>query len=236
MAMMMSNAMTDETGILTDADEIAALLPWYVTGKISASDKARVDAYAKAHPEVLGHMALARDEADVVFADNQAIAPPRAGLDRLQKTLAASPSARLYAARASLVDRVGAWLGGFSPRQLAYAGLAATLLLAVQAASIGSLLQNRPGAPNYDVANKPEALASGAFALVAFQPAAPQSTLSAFLADNGYRIVDGPKAGGMYRIRVADKTLAAADLETVVARLKARADLIAFASAAPSTP
>ena len=65
---MASKPMTQETEILSEADEIAALLPWYVSGKISANDKARVDAYAKAHPEVLDHIALARDEADVVFA------------------------------------------------------------------------------------------------------------------------------------------------------------------------
>ena len=55
-------AMNDETEVLSEADEIAALLPWYVSGKISAADKARVDTHAKAHPEVLNHIALARDE------------------------------------------------------------------------------------------------------------------------------------------------------------------------------
>ena len=234
---MTSNTMMDETAILSEADEIASLLPWYVTGKISAGDKARVDAYAKAHPEVLGHIALARDEADVVFADNQEIAPPRAALDRLQKSLAASPTARLYAVRASVIDRVGEWLGGFAPRQLAYAGLATALVVALQAASIGSLLSHRPVEGGYETAAGPgAALAKGAFVLVVFQPAAPQSSLSAFLAENGYGIVDGPKAGGVYRVRVSGSPLPAKELDAAVAKLKARADLVAFVSAAPSTP
>jgi hypothetical protein len=40
----------------------------------------------------------------------------------------------------------------------------------------------------------------------------------------------------MYRLRVNDKVLAAPDSDAVLAKLKARADLIAFASAAPQTP
>jgi anti-sigma factor RsiW len=234
--MTTSKTMTDETEVLSEADEIAAMLPWYVTGKISAEDKARVDAYAKAHPEVIGHIALAQDEADVVFADNQKIAPPRAALDRLQASLASSPRARLHAVQASVIDRFGLWLGSLGPRQLAYAGLAAALVLAVQTASIGSLLSKVQAPGGYQTASGESAsLSKGTFALVAFQPAAPLSTLSAFLADSGYVIVEGPKAGGLYRLRISDKVLSSADNDAALGKLKARADLIAFASAAPQS-
>ena len=231
--MIMGKAMNTETEILSEADEIAALLPWYVSGKISATDKVRVDAYAKAHPEVLGQIALARDEADVVFADNQAIHAPRDALTKLQASITAQPRARLHAARVSFIDKVGDWLGGFAPRQLAYAGLAAALAIAVQAASIGSLLNNHPVEGGYETASGTTADHSqGSFALVAFQPAAPTGTLSAFLDGNKFAIVDGPKTGGIYRIRLSDAALAAADLDAAIAKLKARADLISFAAPA----
>lgn len=233
---IMSKAMTNESEILSEADEIAAMLPWYVTGKISTTDKARVDAYAKVHPEVLGHIALARDEADTIFADNQKIAPPRAALDRLQASLAKSPSARLHAVQATFVDKIGVWLGSLAPRQLAYAGLTAAVLLAVQTASISSLMSNRPAPGEFTTASDNAGLSKGTFALVAFQPAAPASTLSAFLAEGGYTIVEGPLTGGVYRLRVSDKVLAAAESAAALNKLKARADLIAFASAAPAKP
>lgn len=234
--MMTSKSMPNESEILPEADEIAALLPWYVSGKISAADKARVEAYAESHPEVRGHIALARDEADVIFADNQSIPPPRAALERLHASVARSPRARLHSVQASVVDRLGTWLGGFAPRQLAYAGLAAAVLIAVQSLSLGSLLKNQSNPANFTVANKPEARTSGTFALVAFQPAAPASTLSAFLADNNFVIVDGPKAGGMYRVRVNGKVLTGPETEAALTKLKSRADLIAFASSAPAVP
>ena len=43
--MSQSTQMTHESEILSEADEFEALLPWYVSGKISAADKAKVDAY-----------------------------------------------------------------------------------------------------------------------------------------------------------------------------------------------
>lgn len=234
---MTSKPMNSENETLSEADEIAALLPWYVSGKISPADRARVDAYAKLHPDVLDHIALAREEADVVFADNAAIHAPRDGLLRLHKSVASSPSARLHGMKASLIDRIGVWLGGLAPRQLAYAGVAAALAIAVQAASIGTLLSNHPSSDGYQTASGPgSALRKGTFALVAFQPAAPQSTLTAFLADNKYVIVDGPKTGGIYRVRLSETALPQAEIDAAIGKLKARGDLVSFASAAANAP
>lgn len=234
---MSSKPMNSENELLSEADEIAALLPWYVSGKISAADRARVDSYAKLHPAVLDHIGLARDEADIVFSDNSAIHAPRDALRRLQESVASSPAARLHGMKASLIDHIGVWLGGLAPRQLAYAGVAAALAIAVQAASIGSLLSNRPSSTGFETASGPGSeLSKGTFALVAFQPAAPQSTLTAFLADNKFVIVDGPKTGGIYRLRLADAVVTKADLDAAIAKLKARGDLISFVSATGNGP
>ena len=230
--MMTSKPMTNNSENLSEADEIAALLPWYVTGKISAADKARVDAYASAHPEVRAHIALARDEADVAE-----ITSPREGLERLQKSLAASPSARLHGVKATIIDRLGNWLGGLAPRHLAYAGVAAVLAIAVQAASISSLLSNLPATGGYQTASGAQVTgATGTFVLIAFQPAVPQSTLTAYLAGNGFVIVDGPKPGGLYRVRVSETALQQTDLDNVLAKIKARNDIVSFASTSGSTP
>lgn len=235
--MMTSKPMAQTSDKLSEADEIAALLPWYVTGKISAADKARVEAYASAHPDIQAHIALARDEADIVFSENASIPVPRGGLERLQKSLAASPSARLHGVKASIIDRFGNWLGSLAPRQLAYAGTAAALAIAVQAASIGSMLANRQPAGGYQTASGPQAaVGKGTFALIAFQQAAPQGTLTAFLASNAIVIVEGPKPGGMYRVRISEAVLSQAELDNALAKLKARADLISFAAASGSTP
>ena len=231
---MMSKTVSNETQILSDADEIAALLPWYVSGKISAEDRAKVEAYAGRHPEVRAQMALAREEADVIFASNQEIVAPRDGLDKLKASLAASPAARLSGAKASVLDRLGRFLGSLAPRQLAYAGLAAALVLALQTASIGALLSALSGPGGFKTAAGPKACVDkGSFALVALQPAAPAGTVSAFLAENKMKIVEGPVAGGMYRVCVSGEVLSKDALDAALAKIKARADLVSCASPAP---
>ena len=230
----MGKSVSNDTEILSEAGEIAALLPWYVSGKISAEDRAKVEAHAARHPEVRAHMALARDEADVVFACNQEIVAPRAALDTLKASLASSPGARLASAKASFLDRIGTFLGSLTSRQLAYSGLAAALALALQTASIGALLSGQGRTGPFVTASGPKACVDkGSFVLIAVQPAAPAGTLSAFLADNKFKIVEGPAAGGMYRVCVSGDVLPKDALDAALAKLKARADLVSFVSAAP---
>jgi anti-sigma factor RsiW len=238
MAVNMTDKTGSETEVLSEADEIAALLPWYVSGKISAEDKARIDAYAEAHPELKAHIALAREEADVVFSANQEITVPWADLDKLKEKLESgiqsSPSAILQTVRRSLFDRIGDFLASLSPRQLAYAGVAAALAIAIQAVSIGSLLNRHQGEGAYQTASSEHgAAASGSVALVTFNPTASASALSQFLAENNFAIVDGPRAGGVFRVRISEQTLDAKDIESALAKLKAHSDLVSFASAAP---
>lgn len=235
--------MHEEHEKLSEADEIAALLPWYVSGKIGAEDKARIETYARSHPELAHQIALAREEADAVFAVNQAIPVPHAALDKFKERLAAQPSVRFGSSRfktagSSIVDRVGRFLDGLTPRQLAYAGITAALAIAVQAASIGALLNKPagPGAAGYQTASgHKDTLSAGTFALVSFQPTATASGLSAFLTEGGLSVVDGPRAGGLFRVRLSDKVLSKTEADALIAKLKARADLVAFASAAPSS-
>ena len=232
----MSKAMTNETEILSEADEFEALLPWYVSGKISAADKAKVDAYVAAHPEVRSHLVLARDEADDIFAANAQIEAPRDALDKLRASVASSPSARLHSVKASLVDKLGLFLSGLAPRQLAYAGISAALAIAVLGGSLGSLLSGGQGAGYQTAAGPGASAAKGTFALVAFQAAAPAGPLSAFLTENKLTIVEGPKAGGVFRVRLSDAVLSKDATDAAIAKLKGRADLVSFASSAPETP
>ena len=225
--------MTHETEILSESDEFEALLPWYVSGKIGVSDKAKVDAYVAKYPAMRSHLAMARDEADDIFAANARIEAPRDALDKLKASVASSPSARLHAVKATLIDKLGLFLSGLAPRQLAYAGLSAALAITVLT---GSMLAQQSG-DRFTTASDGESLgAKGTFALVAFQPAAPAGTLSAFLAENKLTIVEGPKAGGIFRVRLSGDVMSKDASAAALAKLKARADLVSFASSAPETP
>jgi hypothetical protein len=188
---------------LSERDEIEALLPWYVSGRLDAKSRARVERYIEAHPEVKAHLALAREEADAAIASNEAIAAPgRRALERLRASVAAARRRKPMAGLLSQVsDRFGDWISGFAPPQLAFAGAAAALLLALQAGIIGALVMERVAAPTYQTAGGGEERAGeGLELLVAFSPTATAQEITDLLKRLDAVVTDGPKAG-LYRLR-----------------------------------
>jgi hypothetical protein len=188
---------------LSERDEIEALLPWYVSGRLDAKSRARVERYMEAHPEVKAHLALAREEEDAAIAANEAIAAPgRRALERLRASVAAAPRRKPVAGLLSQIsDGIGDWLSGFSPPQLAFAGAAAALLLALQAGVIGALVMERVAAPTYQTAGGGEDKAGdGPEFLVGFSATATAQEITDLLSRLDAVVTDGPKAG-LYRLR-----------------------------------
>jgi hypothetical protein len=187
---------------LSERDEIEALLPWYVSGTLDAKSRARVERYMEAYPEVKAHLALAREEADAAIASNEAIAAPgRDALDRLRASVAAAPRRKQVAGLLSEIsDRFADWLSGFSPPQLAFAGAAAALVLALQAGVIGALVMERVAAPTYQTAGGGEETGEGLELLVGFSPTATAQEITDLLKGLDAVVTDGPKAG-LYRLR-----------------------------------
>jgi anti-sigma-K factor RskA len=187
---------------LSERDEIEALLPWYVAGKLDANGRARVERYIEAHPEVKAHVALAREEADATIASNEAIAAPgRRALDRLRASVAAAPRRQTAAGLLTQIsDRFADWLSGFAPPRLALAGAVAALLIALQAAAIGLLIMERATAPAYQTAGGEETSGGGFQLLVTFSPEATIGDIGDLLKRLDATVTDGPKAG-LYRLR-----------------------------------
>ena len=227
--------MTNETEILSEADEIAALLPWYVTGKISSADRAKVDTYMASHPEARKQLTVAREEADIIFASDADLAVPYDALDKLKASLASNPSVRIASAKSSLFGKISEAFSGLnaalSPRQLAFVSMSAALLLGVLAGVLAGPLTR---SSTYDVATPSKAVTAGTYALVSLQAAAPAATLSAYLAENNLSITDGPTRTGMYRVRLSNDVLADEAAKAARAKLIARGDLFAVVLAAPA--
>ena len=195
-----------ETELLSERDEIEALLPWYVTGRLDAASRARVERYVKAHPEIGAHIALAREESDATVASNEAIRAPRPeALDRLRASIAAHPRRRSLPAMLEQVSqRFADWLASLAPPQLALAAAAAALLVMLQAAAIGALVLERAGSPTYQTAGGEQTVGEGSELLVGFTETATIGEITELLKRIDATLVDGPKAG-LYRLRLAGK-------------------------------
>jgi anti-sigma-K factor RskA len=195
--------MSDE---LSERDEIEAMLPWYVTGRLDARERARVERYVREHPEAQAHLALVREESDATVTANEAIrAPGREALDRLRASVAAAPRRQsLGAAFGQLANRFGDWIAGLAPPQLALAAAVAALLVMLQAAAIGALVLERAGAPTYQTAGGEQATGETVELLVGFADTATMGEIAALLKQLDAVVVDGPRAG-LYRLRLPDE-------------------------------
>jgi len=208
-----------------EREEIEMLLPWYVTGRLDAADLAKMEAYLAAHPEVARQLDLARTERDETVAANEALGLPSAGATaRLMASLpAARPGwAAMRALRGGL-QQVGDLLAAPTANAVRWAALAAAVLIAVQGIAIVSLLNERAG--TYQTASGGQS-GDGIALLVTFADDAKATAISQLLTDLDGSIVDGPKAGGVYKIRLRTEDRSTAGREALMRRLAERRDIV----------
>jgi len=212
----------------SERDALAELLPWYAAGTLSAAETLRVERALGEDAELARQLDLVREELDETVLSNQRLsgASPRA-LDQLFARIDAEP--QRGKARKSLLDLGGRLADWLSPKTLAWAGVAAALIIAVQAGALLDLA-GRGGGTTYETASAPEARAqSGTLLMVGFQPGAQAGAIEALLAESDATIVEGPKAG-LYKLRIGPADMPKAEAERVLALLKSRPALVRFAA------
>jgi anti-sigma factor RsiW len=218
--------MSEDEPAISEREQIEMLLPWYVRGTLAADDRGRVERYLADHPELRQQLDLIREEQHETVAANEALPTPPAGaLERL--------TASLPQRRAGLLERLrqreswGAIAEFFSaptPSGVRIAAMAAALLLLVQSLAIGALLVRSDGAAYETAAGRTGHQAISVF--VGFTDEASAGAISALLRELDARIVDGPKPGAIYQIKVQTNDPSAAAAEALERRLLARRELV----------
>lgn len=214
--------MSENVNELPEQAEIELLLPWYVTGKLEAADKARVEAFLAAHPE-MQLLDLLREEQDQTVSANEALGHPSPqSLDHVMATIARK---RRPPAIGSVLERISQFFTAPAPGAVRWATALAGILLLVQAAAIAALLLRQPH-EGYQTASGPHSATGGATLLVGFTDQATAPAISALLAEIGAEIIEGPKPGGVYRIRLAPDRSTRAEQEEVMRRLRLRKNIV----------
>ena len=220
-----------------EREAIEAMLPWYESGQLDAGDAKRVEAYLALHPDMARQLDLVEEERVEAVQMNEARGTPRPGaLDRLMETIdeheVNNPS--LASAKTALWGWASNLLGAPVPAGMQWVAAAAAVLIIVQGVSLGVLMTSGvPQGPGYETASGPvETTAQGTFALVQFAEDARAEDINGFLTEMGFTIVDGPKPGGIYRIRVSDAALDDAKRDTILKELLSHRNLITFAASA----
>jgi len=222
--------------------DLEDLLPWHAAGTLDANEAAEVERALACDPELARRFALVREELTETILLNESLGAPSA---RAMETLFRAIDqdrrvVRRAASSPSLTARIAEF---FSPRMLAWTASAAVVIVMLQAGVIARLALEEPaqapGPANYETASAPptpltRGLQIGAYALVQFAPQASMAEVGKFLDARNAVIVDGPKPGGYYRVRVAEGSLSPRELGRVVQELAAEKSVVS--SAIPTTP
>jgi anti-sigma factor RsiW len=220
--------------------DLEELLPWHAAGTLDAHEAAEVDRALAADPELARRFALVREELTETILLNESLGAPSA---RAMETLfRAIDQDRKVVRRAATLPGLGARIAEFfSPRTLAWAASAAVVIVMLQAGVIARLaLQEHDGAAppaatsfetaSYAAPPVTRGLEVASYALVRFVPQASMADVNKFLDSRDAAIVDGPKPGGVYRVRVAHGALSQRELSRLVKEMEAAKNIVSFAA------
>ncbi|MGI9414855.1 MAG: anti-sigma factor family protein [Hyphomicrobiales bacterium] len=217
--------MTSNEDALLERDDIEMLLPWYVTGRLEPADAARVEAYLARHPDMLDRLELMRKEqTETRFLNRSEGAEPATSAPRFMAEVVGNRSAPPSGAMA--------WIRGLfdmpASGAMRWAAAAAVFVILVQAAAIIMLTGPKSGGDYIEAGGEQPVVTTGSFVLIRFADNAPAADIAAMLSELSMEIVEGPKPGGLFKLRIGPKDMSAADREGQVAALTGRGDLVMF--------
>jgi hypothetical protein len=230
----------EEEPVLSEREEIKALLPWYVTGRIGAEDRAKVEAALAREPALRHQLALVAEDRAATRAAVDAIpVPATLTADRLLARLpgATARPARRHGLAARLLADVSAHVAAqvaalvepilIAPRvgAVRWAAAAALAVVVAQGAALAVLLA-RPSATYETASGGAPAAVAAATVLVRFAPGATLDAVGAELARLDMRILDGPKPGQLFVVAVGPADLAPEARARRADALRQRPDLV----------
>ena len=230
---------------MSEREEIEMLLPWYATGKLEAHDYAKVEAYLSSHPEMASQLEMIGDDIAVAIQQNEAAGSPSAGsLSRLMDDLDEQFGAEKTSASQGWLSTQLSKLGqAFEVPAVRYAGIAAALVIVVQATAIGSLTIGGKDPAGYQTASQKSPAgyqtASGPSEegektetrlLISFVPEAKVGDISKLLETIEGTIVSGPRAGGLYEIKIIKENLSEEQIDDLIEKIGKETSLVDFVS------
>ena len=220
----------------TERRDIEALLPWHAAGTLSRRDAQRVEAALNEDRDLARQFELVREELGETIHLNETLGAPSArAMERLLAGIEAEGAKGRRRPSFNLAAFISERLTMFSPRTLAWSAVTAVLAIVLQAGLLANLYINEPGSevPSaYKTASATRGLGPvGSYALIGFTPQASAADVTKFLEAHKASIVEGPKPGGLYRIRVSATALPKKDLTAIVKQMQDDSKIVRFVAA-----
>jgi hypothetical protein len=170
---------------------------------------------------------LIRAEQRETIAANEALRTPSAGaLDRLMASLPQhKPGLAERITTSSIYQTVADFFAAPTVRGVRLAAVAAAVLLLLQAALITTLLVRGDAGGTYQTASG-QVDSKGISAFIVFADDVRVPAITGLLSDFDATIVDGPKPGGVYKVRIRSSDLSDAARGALLRRLAERRDVV----------
>lgn len=217
-----------------EREEIEALLPWHAAGTLSRRDAQRVETALEQDQDLARQFELVREELGETIHLNETLGAPSArAMEKLLAGIEAEGAKGRRRRSFDLAAFIGERLSLFSPRTLAWSATAAVLAIVLQAGLLAGFYMGEPGSETpaaYRTASAPTRsfAPAGSYALIGFTPQASAADVTKFLEAHKAAIVDGPKPGGLYRIRIAQAALPKNDLAAIVKQMQDETKIVRF--------
>jgi len=221
--------------------DIEALLPWHAAGTLNRRDAERVEQALANDNELARQYEMVREELGETIRLNETLGAPSARA--MERLMAAIEADAATAPRRRVSFNIGAWfsthMAQLSPRTLAWSATAAALAIVLQAGLIAGLyIDGDKSTKGFETASIEDPNApltrglGGTYVLVRFTPEATATDITNFLEAQKATVVEGPRAKGIFKLRIADGILTKDELAQAIARLQGEKKVIAFVLAA----
>jgi hypothetical protein len=226
--------MTTMSEKASERQEIENLLPWHAAGTLSRRDAERVERALATDEELATHFELVREElAETIHLNESLGAPSARAMEKLFAAIDAESALKRKPGFAFAVrERVTEFLAGFAPRTVAYAGIAAALVILLQASLIGSMVLKT--GQSYGTASAPDVKVDSIDLYVNFAPQASADEITKFLRNQQASIVEGPKGAGTYRVRFAVTGTPKAETARIVKEMQQNRNIVTSEFEAPA--
>lgn len=213
-----------------EREKIELLLPWYVTGKLTSDEKLHVETVLAKDAGLRKQVKLIREElTEAVLANEMLAAPASLNAENLMAKLR-SEAGNVRQNKTGWLELLRTAFAGPERAPLRLAALAMMFLLVVQGATLVALLvEHEPG--KYQTAGGQSGIGTpGTFAVVRLSDEARVSDLGKVLQERSFVIVDGPKAGGLFTVRIGAEGMSVAERDAKIAELTSLVGLVTFAA------
>ena len=217
--------------------DIESLLPWHAAGTLSRRDAQRVELGLAGDPDLARQFALVREElAETIHLNETLGAPSVHAMARVLAGIEAEGAARRRPGFLSAIaTSIGERLSQFRPRTLALSATIGALAIVLQAGFLAEIYLNERGDPtlwkvqSVPTSQKTRSLAgTGSYVLVGFAPQASAEDITNFLKSHKVSLVEGPRSGDLYKVRVSVTGLSKEDLARIVREMQDNSKVVRF--------